>query len=96
MRHGKNGECRYARLNAVALKAFTKLQEGGDEAGPVFRGRSGDALKGARHWFEGAVKEAGIENFHWHDLRHTFASRLAWLAQVSAQSRKLSVIRASR
>lgn len=28
------------------------------------------------HCFQRAVSEAGIDNFHWHDLRHTFATRL--------------------
>ncbi len=33
-----------------------------------------------KHW-ERAVREAGLEDFRWHDLRHTFAT---WLGQAGA------------
>ena len=36
----------------------------------------GQQLKSPRDWFDDAVEDAGIEDFTWHCLRHTFASRL--------------------
>ena len=72
----KNGETRHIPLNAVALSAFHQLHQKLSGEGYVFTNRQGDRLLKGRHRFEPAVREAGIKNFSWHCLRHTFASRL--------------------
>jgi len=73
----KSGKSRHIPLNSAAVAAFEepKLRTGRKD--PIFASRNhGGSLRGARHWFEDAIREAGLTDFTWHDLRHTFASRL--------------------
>jgi integrase len=73
----KNGASRHIRLNADAMAAFKELYGLNRGDGPIFVAqRGGEQLLGARHWFEDATMRASIRNFTWHDVRHTFASRL--------------------
>jgi site-specific recombinase XerD len=73
----KNGKARYIPLNAEALAAFKVLaQRSPNGSGPVFNNSKGERLKGYKHWFNQAVREAGLVDFTWYCLRHTFASRL--------------------
>lgn len=71
----KNGTTRYVPLNAVAHAAFRQLWEKSLREGPVFLAEEGSPLKKPRYWWDQAVKAAKLKDFHWHDLRHTFASR---------------------
>ncbi len=76
LRRTKNGSTRHVPLNADARGAFKGLKEGSDGQGRVFIGERGKPLTKPRHWWEKVLEEAGIEDFRWHDIRHTFASRL--------------------
>jgi len=73
-RLSKNGKTRYVPLNEAAVAAFAKLRQTSDGDGRVF------STHKPRHWFERAVAVAGVTDFHWHDCRHTFASRLTMLS----------------
>lgn len=70
----KNGEDRSVRLTDRAKQVLEGLDP--KEAGPVFTYR-GQAIKCVKTTFDKARKRADLEDFRFHDLRHTFASRLA-------------------
>ena len=67
----KNGTARHVPLNQAALRALEALRERTSGTGFVCGGSAGP-----RRWFEPAVVAAGLSDFSWHCLRHTFASRL--------------------
>jgi site-specific recombinase XerD len=64
----KNGETRFVPLNSAALNSLRVFKNEGE--GRVF------SLTSPRYWFESAIGKSKTKNFHWHDLRHTYASRL--------------------
>ena len=72
----KNGNTRHIPLNSVAQAAFEELFARSSGQGRVFVNMQGEPLKGYKHWFDPAVRKAGVSFFTWYCLRHTFASRL--------------------
>ena len=73
----KHGEKRHVFLNDSAIAALRVLWRFSKCEGRVFaNGYTSEKTKGAREWFQNCLVDAGIKNFTWHSLRHTFGSRL--------------------
>jgi integrase len=70
----KGGGLTPVELNDEALVLLAEIGRKPDGT-PVF-----NSTNRRKHW-EAAVSAAGIEDFHWHDLRHTHAT---WLGQSGA------------
>ena len=70
----KSGHRQYVPLNSAGRGALEKLHRltGGSEFVCVTL----DHITFRRCWEKSVLKESGVKDFHWHDLRHTFASRL--------------------
>jgi len=74
--YAKNGERRSIPMNNSTRLVLEKLKAKAGVAPHVFLSSKGEAYRLVSTVFKKAVRRAGIVNFRFHDLRHTFASRL--------------------
>jgi integrase len=78
-RGSKSGETYHVPMNDD-LRELLRGLESRLKSAWVFPSRNGRSPLNATNYmnrvFAAAVKRAGVANFRWHDLRHTFASRL--------------------
>ena len=78
--YAKNGEARAVPMTSRARAILSRLADAakGKSNAALFRNMHDDPLRpyALREAFTGTVQRAGISDFHFHDLRHTFASRL--------------------
>lgn len=72
----KHGEKRHVPVNSAAEAALRTLLTRTNGLPYVCPGRGGERDRDWERWFERCVRAAGVPGFRWHDLRHTFASRL--------------------
>jgi len=72
----KHGEVRHIPINSVVFTTLQTLRQLGNGLGYVCPRFQGPESRDAREWFNQVLSHAKIQNFRWHDLRHTFASRL--------------------
>jgi len=63
----KAGKSRHISLNKAAVAGFKALHRRTHGRDPIFQSRiQGEALRGARHWFEDAIREAKIKDHRFH------------------------------
>lgn len=80
----KNGSPHAVPLNEIALAVLQK--QIGKHATHVFTYRGAPVTNVSTKAWKAALKRAGIENFRWHDLRHTFAT---WHRQAGTPNHEL-------
>ncbi|MEK6584223.1 MAG: site-specific integrase, partial [Nitrospirota bacterium] len=72
----KNGERREIPINDTLRKTLHGITRRIDIQHVFYDSVTGKPYKEVKHSFTSACKRSGIKDFHFHDLRHTFASHL--------------------
>jgi len=75
-RTAKGAKTRHIPLNAEAIDVLTRWRGEGERKGLVFCNPDGSRIGSVKTAWLAVLTEAGIKDFRWHDLRHTFASKL--------------------
>lgn len=87
IRETKNNKKRFIELNDDMIALFRALK--GNNSEHVFLGSRGVPLKSVKRPFQTALQKAGIKDFKFHDLRHTFAS---WFLMAGGDLKSLQEI----
>ena len=66
---------RHVPMTPMAVEAYEALSSGKEKGEPLMLNYHQDVMSDTRYWFDNMVKEAGIDDYHWHDNRHTACSR---------------------
>ena len=74
--YAKNGEARSVPMNPVLTAALQAIKIPSTDEAQMFWNGKGALYRSFCSAFERALRVAGITDFTFHDLRHTFASRL--------------------
>jgi len=75
--NAKSGKTRHIPLNTDAMAALKQWrQQSPDSNVLVFPGAKGKQIVDVKTAWAKLLKDAGIDHFRWHDMRHDFASRL--------------------
>jgi len=74
--NSKSGETRQAPMNSKVRETLLRLKSE-NKSEYVFSNRFGKPFRDISTAFHTALRKSGIENFRFHDLRHTFAAHLA-------------------
>lgn len=73
----KSGRTRFVDVNSVLAKELAVLKKKTENSGHVFvNSGTGRPFVDVKKAFRGACRRAGIPDLRFHDLRHTFATRL--------------------